>query len=114
MRKIKLVLILLLFFGFYKVYGIIKTVKIESNNKIIEYKDKVGIERTGNVIAFLIFKGNQVKLIEQYPIKTVTQCINQRNFARKKFSIKYQCADVEAFIISGKIKKILKVNKILK
>tara|TARA_B100001093_G_C26823621_1_gene1013021 strand:- start:1983 stop:2327 length:345 start_codon:yes stop_codon:yes gene_type:complete len=114
MSKIKIVLILLLFFGFYKIYEIINTFKIQTNNKIVEYKDKAGIERIGNIIALLMFKGNQTKLIEQYPIKSVSQCINQRNYNRKKLFIKYQCADVEASIISGKIIKILKVNKILK
>ncbi len=114
MSKIKLVLVMLLFFGIYQAYEWITNFKVETNNRIVEYKDKAGIERTGNIIALLMFKGNQIRLIEQYPLKTVTQCINQRNYARKKLSIKYQCADVEAQIKSGKIKKILKINKILK
>jgi|TARA_B100001093_G_C26832881_1_gene1016928 hypothetical protein len=114
MGKIKLLLILLLFFGSYKVYELINSFKIKTSNKIIAYKDKAGIERTGNVIALLMFKGNQVKLIENYPLKTATQCINQRNYARKKLLIKYQCAVVDASIISGKIIKVLKVHKILK
>ncbi len=87
MGKIKLLLILLLFFGFYKVYELINSFKIETSNKIVAYKDKAGIERTGNAIALLMFKGNQVKLVENYPIKTATQCINQRNYARKKFML---------------------------
>ena len=114
MTKIKLVLILVLSFSLYKFYDLINNFKINSNNKIVELQDKAGIERKGNFVALLMFKGNQIKLIENYPFKTTTQCINQRNYARKKLSIKYQCADIEASIISGKITKIFKVNKILK
>ena len=114
MGKIKLVLILLVFFGIYKVYGFINTFKEEANNKIVEYKDQAGIERKGDFIILLIFKGNQIRLVEQYPIKTASQCINRRDYARKKLSVKYHCADVEASIISGKIVKVFKVNKILK
>ena len=79
---------MLLFFGIYQAYEWITNFKVETNNRIVEYKDKAGIERTGNIIALLMFKGNQIRLIEQYPLKTVTQCINQRNYARKKLSIK--------------------------
>ena len=105
---------MLLFFGIYQAYGWIKSFKVETNNKIVEYKDKAGIERKGNFIALLIFKGSQIRLIEQYPIKTASQCIEQRNYARKKLSVNHHCADVEALIKSGKIIKISKINKILK
>ena len=114
MSKIKLVLIMLLFFGIYQAYEWITSFKIETNNKIVDYKDKAGIERKGNFIVLLIFKGSQIRLIEQYPIKTASQCIDQRNYSRKKLSTKYHCADVEALIKSGKITKIFKINKILK
>ena len=114
MSKIKLVLVMLLFFGIYQAYKWITNFKVETNNKIVEYKDKAGIEQKGNFIALLIFKGSQIRLIEQYPIKTASQCIDQRNYVRKKLSIKYHCADVEALIKSGKIIKISKINKILK
>jgi len=114
MSKIKLVLILLLFFGIYKTYELITTFKLETNNKIVDYKDKAGIERKGNFIVLLIFKGNQIRLIEKYPIKSASQCIDQRNYSRKKLSVNYNCADVEALIKSGKIVKIFKINKILK
>tara|TARA_B100000902_G_scaffold113189_1_gene114349 strand:+ start:258 stop:602 length:345 start_codon:yes stop_codon:yes gene_type:complete len=114
MSKIKLVLILLLFFGIYKTYELITTFKVETNNKIVDYKDKAGIERKGNFIVLLIFKGNQIRLIEKYPIKSASQCIDQRNYSRKKLSVNYNCADVEALIKSGKIVKIFKINKILK
>ncbi len=114
MSKIKLVLILLLVFGFYKFYQ--KVVNLEKNtkSKIVEMQDKAGIEREGNAIALLIFKSGQVRLIESYTIDTVSQCINLRDYVRKNKSLKYHCADVEAKIISGKIVKILKVNKVLK
>ena len=114
MSKIKLVLVMLLFFGIYQAYEWITNFKVKTNNKVVEYKDKAGIERKGNFIALLIFKGSQIRLIEQYPIKTASQCIEQRNYARKKLSVKYYCADVEALIKSGKIIKIFKINKILK
>ena len=114
MSKIKLFLILLLLFGFYKIYQSIINFEKGAKNKIIEIQDKAGIERQANVIALLIFKGGQVKLIESFPIKTVTQCINLRNYVRKKKYLKYQCANVEAKIISGKITQIIKVSKVLK
>tara|TARA_B100000902_G_C27131797_1_gene823983 strand:- start:615 stop:959 length:345 start_codon:yes stop_codon:yes gene_type:complete len=114
MSKIKLVLIMLLFFGIYQAYEWITNFKVETNNKIVKYQDKAGIERKGNFIVLLIFKGSQIRLIEQYPIKTASQCIDKRNYIRKKSSVKYHCADVEALIKSGKINKIFKINKILK
>ena len=114
MGKIKLVLILVLVFGIFKVYQTISNFEKSAKNKITDIQDKVGIERQANVIALLIFKSGQVRLIERYPIKTTTQCINLRDYARKKRSLKYQCVDVEANIISGRITKILKVNKVLK
>ena len=114
MSKIKLILVMLLFFGIYQAYEWITNFKVKTNNKVAEYEDKAGIERKGNFIALLIFKSSQIRLIEQYPIKTASQCIEQRNYARKKLSVKYHCADVEALIKSGKIIKIFKINKILK
>ena len=114
MGKIKLVLILVLAFGFYKVYQTLGSIEKSAKNKVFEIQDKAGIERQANVIALLIFKSSQVRLIEHYPIKTTSQCINLRDYAIKKRSLKYQCADIEANIISGKITKILKVNKVLK
>ena len=114
MSKIKLVLVMLLFFSIYQAYEWITNFKVETNNKIVEYKDKAGIEQKGNFIALLIFKGSQIRLIEQYPIKSASKCIEQRDYSRKKLSVKYNCADVEASIKSGKIVKIFKINKILK
>ena len=104
----------MLFFGSYKIYQTIINFEKGAKNKIIEIQDKAGVERQANVIALLIFKGGQVKLIERFPIETVTQCINLRNYLRKKKYLKYQCANVEAKIISGKITKIIKVSKVLK
>ena len=114
MSKIKLFLILLLFFGSYKIYQTIINFEKKAKNKIIEIQDKAGIERQANVIALLIFKSGQVKLIERFPIETVTQCINLRNYVRKKKYLKYQCANVEAKIINGKITQIMKISKVLK
>ena len=114
MGKIKLVLILVLVFVFLKVYQTIGNFEKNVENKIVDIKDKTGIERQANVITLVIFKSGQVKLIERYPIKTTKQCINLRDYARKKRSLKYQCVDVEANINSGRITKILKVNKVLK
>ena len=114
MGKIKLVLILVLVFVFLKVYQTIGNFEKNVKNKIDDIKDKTGIERQANVITLVIFKSGQVKLIERYPIKTTKQCINLREYARKKRSLKYQCVDVEANINSGRITKILKVNKVLK
>ena len=68
MSKIKLFLILLLFFGSYKTYKTIINFEKGAKNKIIEIQDKAGVERQANVIALLIFKGGQVKLIERFPI----------------------------------------------
>ena len=114
MSKIKLVLILLLIFGSYKIYELIGNFERGTKNKIADIQDKAGIQRQANIIALVIFKSGQIRLIERYPIKTTTQCINLRDYARKKRSLKYQCVDVEANIISGRITKILKVNKVLK
>ena len=114
MSKIKLVLILLLVFGFYKFYQTVVNLEKNTKNKIVEMKDKAGIERKGNVIALLIFKSGQIRLIESYSIDTVSQCINLRNYVRKKKYLKYQCANVEAKIIGGKITQIIKVSKVLK
>ena len=114
MGKIKLILILVLVFGFFKVYQTIGSFEKSAKNKIVDIQDKAGIERQANIIALVIFKSGQIRLIERYPIKTTTQCINLRDYTRKKRSLKYQCVDVEANIISGRITKILKVNKVLK
>ena len=105
---------LVVYFMEYAIVDIETTGGFGAKNKITDIQDKVGIERQANVIALLIFKSGQVRLIERYPIKTTTQCINLRDYARKKRSLKYQCVDVEANIISGRITKILKVNKVLK
>ena len=114
MSKIKLVLILLLIFGSYKIYELIGNFERGTKNKIADIQDKAGIQRQANIIALLIFKSGQVRLIENYPIKTTSQCIKLRDYAIKKRSLKYECADIAAYIISGKITKILKVNKVLK
>ena len=74
----------MLFFGSYKTYQTIINFEKGAKNKIIEIQDKAGVERQANVIALLIFKGGQVKLIERSTIETVAQCINLRNYVRKK------------------------------
>ena len=114
MSKIRLAFILLLFFCFYKVFQMVNNFKGSASNKIIELQDKAGIERKDNVVVLLLFKSGKVKLIDYYPLNTALECINQRNYLRNNISLKYQCAYIEANIISGKVTKILNVKKILK
>ena len=79
MGKIKLILILVLVFGFFKVYQTIGSFEKSAKNKIVDIQDKAGIVRQEQIIALLLFKRSKGKLIERYPLKTASQCIHKRD-----------------------------------
>lgn len=111
MSKIKIVLILLLFFGLYKGYVAFTNFEIGVSNKVAELEEIAEIEKQEEVVALLMYLGDPLKLTEHLLVKSEGKCSEMKKIAEESSYAFYQCAVVDAVLTGG---KIVKVNKKLK
>ena len=111
MSKLKVVIVLLVFFGLYKGYVAFTNFEIGVSDKVAKLEEVAQIEKQEEVVALLMYLGDPLKLTEHLLVKNEEKCSGMKKIAEENSHALYQCAVVDAVLTGG---KIIKVNKKLK
>ena len=103
MSKIKIVLVFLLCFGFYKGYVALSEFEIGVSDRVAELEENFDIERQGEVIALMMYLGDPPELNEHLFVKNVSKCLEMKQIAEETSFAYYECAVVDANLKGGKI-----------
>mgnify|MGYP005732014129 CR=1 FL=1 len=111
MSKLKVVIVLLVFFGLYKGYVAFTNFEIGVSDKVAKLEEVAQIEKQEEVVALLMYLGDPLKLTEHLFVKGEEKCSEMKQMAEESSYAFYQCAVVDAVLVG---RKIVKVNKKLK
>ena len=103
MSKIKIVLVFLLCFGFYKGYVALSEFEIGVSDRVSELEENFDIERQGEVIALMMYLGDPPELNEHLFVKNESKCLEMKQIAEETSFAYYECAVVDANLKGGKI-----------
>ena len=103
MSKIKIVLVFLLCFGFYKGYVAFSEFEIGVSDRVAEIEASADIERQGEVIALMMYLGDPPELNEHLLVKNKSKCLEMKQIAEETSFAYYECAVVDATLKGGKI-----------
>ena len=103
MSKIKIVLVFLLCFGFYKGYVAFSEFEIGVSNRVAELEWNEDIEKEGEVIALLMYLGDPLELKEHLLVEKESKCLEMKRIAEETSFAYYECAVVDANLKGGKI-----------
>ena len=111
MSKLKIIFILLVFFGLYKGYTAFTNFEIGVSNKVAELEEIAQKEKQEEIVALLMYLGDPLKLTEHLIVNNEGKCSEMKQIAEQTSYAYYQCAVVDAVLTGG---KIVRVNKKLK
>ena len=111
MSKIKILFILLIFYGLYKGYEAFTDFEIGVSDRVAKIEELADIEKEGEVIALMMYLGDPPKLTEHLLVKNKSKCLEMKLIAEETSFAYYECALVDAVLKGG---KIIKVNRELK
>ena len=103
MSKIKIVLVFLLCFVFYKGYVAFSEFEIGVSNRVAELEWNEDIEKEGEVIALLMYLGDPLELKEHLLVEKESKCLEMKQIAEETSFAYYECAVVDANLKGGKI-----------
>ena len=103
MSKIKIALVFLLCFGFYKGYVAFTEFEIGVSDRVAEIEANADIERQGEVIALMMYLGDPPELNEHLFVKNKSKCLEMKQIAEETSFAYYECAVVDANLKGGKI-----------
>ena len=114
MSKVKVIIILLIFFGIYKGYVAFSNFEIAVSNKFAEIEKLPDIEKQAEVIALMMYLGDPLQLNEHLLVKNKSKCLEMKKIAEETSFAYYECALVDAVVKNGKITNINEEIKVLK
>ena len=113
MSKIKYIVILLIFYGLYKGYVAFTDFEIGVSDRVAKLEEAADIEKQGEVIALMMYLGDQPELNEHLLVKNESKCLDMKQIAEETSFAYYECAVVDANIKGGKIISINEELKVL-
>ena len=113
MSKIKIVLILLLFFGLYKGYVAFTNFEIGVSNKVAELEEIAEIEKQEEVVGLLMYLGEPPKMIEHLFMENSEKCLKLKTMAEENSNALYECAEIKAVLTGKKITKVIEKIQVL-
>ena len=106
MNKIKIVVLIIIFFVIYKVVVVFKNFEIGVSDRVAEIEELADYEKEGEVIGLMMYLGDPPQLKEHLFVESRSKCLKLKAIAEESSFAYYECAKVSA-IIKGK--KILSV-----
>ena len=115
MSKFKIILVLVLCFAFYKGFIALKEFEIGVGDRVAEIEEKAGVERQGEVIALMMYLGDDedLELKEHLYVSSRSKCKDLKEIAEENSNAYYECAIVEAVLVGGKITKVIEELEVL-
>ena len=108
MGKIKLLFILALCFIGYKGFIAFKNFEIGVKERVENIEILAEIEeKEDRVIGLMMYLGDPLELKEHLLTKSKTKCLEMKKIAEETSFAYYECAEVDAIIIGGKIVEVI-------
>ena len=113
MSKIKILFILLIFYGLYKGYEAFTNFEIGVSDRVAKIEELADIEKEGEVIALMMYLGDPPKLTEHLLVKNKSKCLEMKLIAEETSFAYYECARVNAVIKGSKIVSIIEEIEVI-
>ncbi len=118
MSKLKIIVILVLVFVFYKGYTAFRDFEIGVGTRVAEIEKTAGFERQGEVIALMMYLGEPLELKEHLLVSSKKKCLSLKDKAEENSNayggrLVYECAIVDAIISGGKITEVVEELEVL-
>ena len=113
MSKIKILFVLIISFVVYKGFIAIKNFEIGVENRVAKIGDIVGLERSKEVIALIMYIGEPLEINEHLLVSSEEKCLEFKETAESNSNAYYECAVVDAIIVENKILEITKEIEVL-
>ena len=113
MSKIKILFVLIIIFVVYKGFVAIKNFEIGVENRVAKIGDIVGLERSKEVIALIMYIGEPLEINEHLLVSSEEKCLELKENAESNSNAYYECAVVDAIIVENKILEITKEIEVL-
>ena len=113
MNKLKILVVLILCFAFYKVFVAIKDFEIGVNSRVAEIEEAAGFEKQDEVIGLMMYLGNPLERKEHLLVSSEKKCFELKIKAEENSNAYYECERVEAIISGGKIIEVIEELEVL-
>ena len=114
MSKLKVVIVLILFFVLYKGYVAFTEFEIGVGNRVAEIEEKSDFEREDQVIALMMYLGDPPELKEHLYVVNSSKCLELKQIAEESSFAYYECAYVNAVVRGQKIVSIINEINVIK
>ena len=113
MSKLKVIIVLILFFVLYKGYVAFTEFEIGVSDRVAKIEEQADFEKQDDVIALMMYLGDPPELIEHLLVSNKSKCLEMKLIAEETSFAYYECAVVDANIRGGKIISINEELKVL-
>ena len=114
MSKLKVIIVLILFFVLYKGYVAFTEFEIGVGDRVAVLEESAGVEREGEVIGLMMYLGDPPELKEHLYTKNKSKCLEMKQIAEETSFAYYECAKVEAVLKGKKIVRIVNEIEVIK
>ena len=113
MNKIKIVVLIIIFFVIYKVVVVFKNFEIGVSDRVAEIEELADFEKEGEVIGLMMYLGDPPELKEHFFTESRSKCLELKEVAEENSNAYYECAKVNAILKGKKIVSIIDELEVL-
>ena len=113
MNKLKILVVLILCFAFYKGFVVIKDFEIGVDSRVAEIEEAAGFEKQDEVIGLMMYLGDPLELKEHLLVSSEKKCLELKIKAENNSNAYYECERVDAIISGGKIIEVIEELEVL-
>ena len=113
MNKIKIVVLIIIFFVIYKVVVVFKNFEIGVSDRVAEIEELADFEKEGEVIGLMMYLGDPPELKEHFFTESRSKCLELKEVAEENSNAYYECARVNAVLKGKKIVSVIEELEVL-
>ena len=113
MSKLKVIIVLILFFVIYKGYVAFTEFEIGVGDRVAELEEKADFEKEGEVIGLMMYLGDPPRLNEHLYTSSKSKCLEMNQIAEETSFAYYECARVSAIVRGKKIISIIEEIEVI-
>ena len=113
MSKLKVIIVLILFFVLYKGYVAFTEFEIGVSDRVAKIEEQADFEKQDDVIALMMYLGDPPELIEHLLVSNKSKCLEMKLIAEETSFAYYECAKVDAIVKGNKIIKKFREFEVL-
>ena len=113
MNKIKILVLIIIFFVIYKVVVVFKNFEIGVSDRVAEIEELADFEKEGEVIGLMMYLGDPPELKEHLFTESRSKCLELKEVAEENSNAYYECARVNAVLKGKKIVSVIEELEVL-